>query len=146
MYPFIGVFSTNLGGLVRTDTMPDGALEYKRTYSTRIVVSARTGLDEDGSTWLQPEKDVATKICSDLTSLVHAALLQTPSCGHPKEVYMEETTLVADFLEPVMPNSQAKRWIASSVSTADFKLTEYTYALPYGTADTITRTFDLLVP
>lgn len=136
-YPMIGMLAVGDAKHVRVDVLPDASQEYQSTFSTRIILAARSPLGPDGSSWLQPEKEQAMRLCSDLTRVMHGALLQGPGCGRPREVFMEETTLTTDYIEPQMPNSQSKRWVVMSVTSVDFRLTEKTYALPYGIAATI---------
>lgn len=145
-YPGIAMFASNDSGHNRTDYNADGSQQYISKWSVRILLMARSPLGPDGSTWLQPEKQNAVRVCSDLTRAMHAALLQTPSCGRPDVLRQEEGSLTTDYLEPTMPNTQSKRWVAASVTNVDFWLTEDTYALPYGQAATIIRNINLLIP
>lgn len=145
-WPFIGMVVANDSNHVRNDVLPDGSQEYQHTLSTRLILVARTPLLEDGSTWAQPEKDQATRLCTDLTRCMHNALLQGPGCGRPREVFFEETTMTTDYLDPMRPGTQGDRWVAMSVTNADFRLTEKTFALPYGVANTISTEVAKLTP
>lgn len=137
-YPGLGMYPATARDFVRDDYLPSGAQKYEAKYSMQLMVVARTPRIANDTKWADPPKQTATRLRDDLTSLVQAALLQTPSLNSNGRCSIDENTMQVTYLDPMMPNSQGTgRWIAASIISAEFRLTEVTYALPYGTADTV---------
>lgn len=144
-YPSLAIYVGNSRDHVRTDVYDGGAQEYRPVYQVRVLLSARTPVNEDGE-WQEPEKEQAMRLCNDLTAAVRMTMLQTPSFGRPDIIEMNETTMTTDYLEPMMPNTQSKRWVAMSVTTVDVRMTEHTFALPYGDAQELNMELQKLNP
>lgn len=144
-YPGLAVYVGNSRDHVRVDVHDGGAQEYKPTYQVRVLIAARSPVNEEGE-WQEPEKEQAMRLCNDLTTAVRNCMLQTPSFGRPDIIEMNEPTMTTDYLDPMMPNTQSKRWVAMSVTTVDVRMTEYTFALPYGDAQQLITELQKLNP
>jgi hypothetical protein len=142
-FPTIGAVVLSGRDFVRTDIGEEAEQEYMPTYPTRIMVVARTPLDENEE-WEEPVKDSAIRLTQDLAQLMLNCILQTPSFGAPEAVRMNEESVSIDYMDAIMPNTQSKRFAAMASIACDIQFRETTYAVKYGDANTITLVTDKL--
>jgi len=140
-YPALGAVVLNDRNHIRQDWDSWAQQTYATTYSVRIFVAARTPQTADGS-WELETKASAIRLRDDLTRLLQHVLLQTPSMNRPDEIRAEETSMQTDYLEPMMTNTQSKRWVAPSIVTIEVSFTESTVTTPIGTANTFIVTVE----
>lgn len=136
-FPTIGFVAVNDRGHIRTDILDTAEQEYWSIFSIRIFLIVRSPMDADGEFIGEPRSE-AIKMRNNLTRIIHAALLSTPSMGQPDFVRFDENTMATDYMEAMMPNTQSKRWIASSVISGEFKLREHTHLTQFGVANIVT--------
>jgi hypothetical protein len=142
-FPAIGFTAINDRDHVRVDVNDCAEQEYWITYSMRMFILARSPEDEDGAFLGQP-KDEAIRLRDDLLGIVKGALLQTPSLGDPANIRLDEGSITTDYLEPIMPNAQSRRWIAGSINAMEIKFREYTHLEPYGVVFRMNNTVEVM--
>lgn len=137
-FPGVGIFPASSRNFIRDDYLPSGAQKYESTYSMQILVAARTPRNETDTGWVADPKKAAIVLRDDLTGLLQSVLLQTPSLNSGGRCSMDENSMSVTYMDPMTATSQGQgRWIAASIISADFRLTEVTYAQPYGIVETV---------
>ena len=131
-YPAIGLYINRVSAHRRMDVGASAGWEVQSTWSCTLSIACSSyylGVDEDGvDSWETPEREAAMRNCQNLTMLVQAALLDSPSfradhSGDYSEIELVDSSLSINFSEPIKP-SRGPEWVAVAQITLDVRTTE----------------------
>ena len=132
-YPSLGVSVSSAGNFNRTDYTMRMEEKYLVTYSVRLFTWIRTPLD-GAELPLKPEYEETIRLRDDISALVRAALLLSPTLNDAVVIW-DEDTLSEEYSEatPV----KGDRFVAGVVHNFDVQIDESLHRAILGEADTI---------
>lgn len=135
-YPYMGSYvisDANHSHVDFSDVMEE---EYEPRFTMHAFACVRTphatvGEIED------PPFEATLRLRNDMTRILHAALLGTPSLGHPDVCELQEQDMSTTYSDAMPIDHQVPTYAAGGFVTVTYKLVEHAHRVKLGDANTI---------